>query len=421
MDSQQAAPPEIRDVLRQGLLKRLPLTFVPFTNQQIHQWDYLFEYERRYLLRTLTYLSSLDPQRFDALFRGVREVEARMNLESGPFSLDAQTMQSSSWLARSPYYTQWRREVEKAFRQIDRESAEQTAPEKPVNRLLLVALPARLPLDAATVWSRWQGMGSEFTLDLLSKGSTIEALFKENTGQPSLATALRQRSLRPDDVWLIDADNRLGSALGPPAAGAPQPIALSYERLKSFREGFLERINAIQKDLADADAVYARLRQLDLGDWCPPNIASRPPVREFLRSLFLSGNGALVFSNSFVEWACSEIMRRARPSVLAACFGTRMRPKPFTSLAIFENQERASPVPSVEDLPASALDAEVLAYYTVLAARRSPEYRERTVYLGVADALPRAYLAAPAEFPLKPGIEPVKPEQLSVALGAWLA
>lgn len=114
-------------------------------------------------------------------------------------------------------------------------------------------------------------------------------------------------------------------------------------------------------------------------------------------------------------------MRRARPSVLATCFGTRPRPKPFTSVAIFENQERASPLPAIEDLPASALDTQVLAHYTVLAAMRYPEYREHTVFLGVAEALPRACLAAPAEFPLKLEAGPTQPARLSASLAEWLA
>ena len=57
-----------------------------------------------------------------------------------------------------------------------------------------------------------------------------------------------------------------------------------------------------------------------------PEVASEPAVREFVRALFLSGNGAVIFyANSFVEWAASEAFRRARPSFVAAQFGIRKR------------------------------------------------------------------------------------------------
>ncbi|MBZ5546095.1 MAG: hypothetical protein LAO07_20920 [Acidobacteriia bacterium] len=414
-------PEEIRRAVKNGFLNRLPLTFLPYTNQQIREWDYLFEYERRYLLRTLAYLDSLDPARFSALFARLREIESSMGLPHAHFPTQASSMEASSWLARSPYYQAWRSEVQNVFAQIERGCEVQNEGEKPIYRAIILILGAKLPLAPATVWERWKGLGSEFTLAVPANANTREALFQPFSAQPSLFEVLRARSKRSDDVWLIDADNELKSLITESSApGDAAPITLSFERLKSFREGFLERINAIQKDLADADAVYRQLRTLNLDAWCPTEIAARPSVREFLRNLFLSGNGSSVFSNSFVEWAASEAMRRARPSVLVARFGTRFRPKPFTSVAVFEDQDRANPIPAEADLEGSALDAQVLAHYTGLAARRYPEYRARSVILCLAEALPCAFLVAPREFALEVGAEPVRPARLNAALAEWL-
>jgi hypothetical protein len=150
-------------------------------------------------------------------------------------------------------------------------------------------------------------------------------------------------------------------------------------------------------------------------------MAAQPAAREFLRDLFLNGNGGLVFPNSFVEWGSVEALRRARPSVLVAHFGTRNKPKPFTSVAVFENQERASPQPDIEDLAGSAVDAQMLAYYVWLAATRYQEYYGRTVCLCLAEDLPTALVIAPPEFPLLKEKEPFRLEKISALLSAWLA
>ncbi len=177
----------------------------------------------------------------------------------------------------------------------------------------------------------------------------------------------------------------------------------------------------VARRAADAEAVYEHLRKLSLEAWCPPEIASRPPVREFLRDLFLSGNGSPVFSNSFVEWAASEALRRARSSVLVARFATRPRPKPFTGGAVFENQERANPLPAGEDLEGSTVDAQVLAHYIGLASWRYPEYRERTAILCLAEGLSRAFLAGPKELVLEVGAQPATPDRVAAVLALWLS
>jgi hypothetical protein len=196
---------------------------------------------------------------------------------------------------------------------------------------------------------------------------------------------------------------------------------LSNERLATLRQNFSHEVNSIRKDLADADAVFDRLRKADITAWCPPEVAHVPVIREFLRSLYLSGNGALIFSNSFVEWSASEAFRRARPAFVMAQFGVRSKPKPFTSVAVFDNPDEVNPLPAVDDLPGSALDAQVLALYVWLAASRYDEYRRNTVCLCIAESLSEAYVIAPPEFALWREPEPVTLDRLRMALTHWLA
>jgi len=179
-------------------------------------------------------------------------------------------------------------------------------------------------------------------------------------------------------------------------------------------------MNTMRKDLADADAVFDRLRQVDVTPWCPAEVAADPAVREFLRSLYLTGNGAVIFGNSFVEWGASEAFRRARPSFLAAQFGVRRKPKPFTGVAVFDNPDQVNPLPAVDDLPGSAVDAQMLALYVWLAAYRYPEYQSSTACVCVAESLSQAYVIAPPEFILLKETEPVPLDRLGDVLRAWI-
>jgi hypothetical protein len=174
------------------------------------------------------------------------------------------------------------------------------------------------------------------------------------------------------------------------------------------------------RDISDADAIYAKLRSMDVSDWCPPEVGNIPALREFIRALFLTGNGSPPFSSAFVEWGAVEAIRHARPTVVVAEFGLRNKPKPFTSVAVFENQEKATPQPPVPDPEDSAVDAVILAYYTWLGAARYVEY-QRAACRCLFDRTPYAMVAGVKEFPLWDEKEPVAPQRIAALLQTWLA
>jgi hypothetical protein len=356
-----------------------------------------------------------------------------MGVRHWQFSTAEQTIQNSSQLARSPYFQDWRRAVQAVFDASDLHATNATAAAPHSgNRLVLLDIPQPLAVDAPTAWSRWQGIGQPVQLDLALSGqpqSPMEFLLAgepATTAAPSggLMDAARSRAgSLPADVWVIDAGHSLVDAVlagSPSTTSITQPILLSYARLDNYRQQFSREMNTMRKDLADADAVFDRLRKVDVAPWCPPEVTSEPAVREFLRSLFLSGNGAVIFGNSFVEWAASEAFRRARPSFLAAKFGVRSKPKPFTGVAIFDNPDQVNPLPAVDDLPGSSVDAQMLALYVWLAAIRFDEYRRSTVCVCVAESLAQAYIVAPPEFSLRQQATPLPLGQLRDALRAWI-
>ncbi len=428
--AQEKLPEKLQEALDKGLLKRLPITFQPVTRQQLRDWGVLFPYERQSILRLLLYLASLNEQQFTDLFREVVQLEEKMGVRSWQFSTEEQTILNASLLARSRYYQDWRKAVQKVFDAAEQHAESEKSGEATGNRLILMIMPQVLPLERGKIWERWQGVGRPVRLDLAMSRETqsaAEALLRAGSAGDAgglLEVVSRRPNASPADIWLVDAGAKLVDCAlrqEPSGTGAPSATLLSNERLATLRQNFSREINSIRKDLADADAMFDRLRQADISAWCPAEVAQVPVVREFLRSLYLSGNGALIFSNSFVEWTASEAFRRARPSLVMAQFGVRSKPKPFTSVAVFDNPDEVNPLPAVDDLPGSALDAQELALYVWLAASRYDEYRRNTACLCIAESLSEAYVIAPPEFALWREAEPVSLDRLRTTLTHWLA
>jgi len=420
-------PDKLQEALDQGVLNRLPLTFLPFVNQQLSQWEFLFPNERGSVERLLLYVARLSPQESTTLFREVVDLEDKMGVRHWQFSTNEQTIRNSSELARSPYFQEWRRAVQAVFDSAERNSHETKTTSKVKNRLILMDIPANLPLNQAGAWRRWQDLGRPIKIDLAQTGDGAGAMERLLTGGAGsdasaspglLEAAIRREGAAPATTWVVDAGSSLVESV---ASKSSEAILLSYQRLDRYRQSFSHEMNTMRKDLADADAVFDRLRKVDVLPWCPPEVAADPAVREFVRSLYLSGNGAVIFGNSFVEWAASEAFRRARPTFLAARFGVRSKPKPFTGVAVFDNPDQVNPLPSVADVEGSAVDAQMLALYVWLAASRYEEYQRSTVCVCLAESLSQAYVVAPQEFVLADDHGPVGLDRLGVALGEWIS
>jgi len=427
-------PENLRDALNHGLLKRFPLTFLPFVNQQLRQWEFLFPNERKAVEELLLYVASLESEQSTRLFRNVVQLEEKMGVRHWNFSTSEQTIENSSELARSPYFQEWRQAVQAVFNESDRYSASSTERNsKSRNRLVLIDIPRPLPVSRENAWRSWQGIGRTVLLDLEDSGSSRD-LFESLLAGDGDSTGTDLKGLFPtlpgrpgvssSDYWVVDAGSSLVSSLLDKKETATDDAfgtLLSYGRLEVCRERFSHEMNSMRKDLDDADKIFDQLRQIDIDPWCPHEVAADPAVREFVRSVYLSGNGAVIFGNSFVEWAASEAFRRARPTLLAAKFGLRSKPKPFTGVAVFEDPDQVNPLPPVDDLPGSAIDAQILALYVWLAANRYPEYQSSTACVCLAESLSEAYVIAPPEFDLGPQTGSVSLVHLGDALRAWMA
>ena len=350
------------------LLKRLPRTFVPALNEQLDKWDLLFPVEQRTIENQLQYLAGLSPGDFDGLFQPVKDVEARMQLPAWESSSRRISIAETSLLVRSPYYPQWRSEVQKVFARID-DGIGAGKSRKPRRSVVACLLPAELPLPAGIPWPRLAQAGRTLAL---------RAPFSDGAEQFLLALA-RHTDPAADPAertWVFETGDALSRTL---ASGEDGATLLSFEALGPARKAFLQRLNVIKKDLHSADQAFDDLRRLDLASLLGKGLGRDLRLSSFIRDLFLSGNGALLFGNAFVEWGASEALRRAQPQLLICSFGIRRRLKPFSSVAVFEDQGRANPAPEQDDAPSSLIDAQILAEYVYLAASRLPPYAEQTL------------------------------------------
>ncbi len=417
---------KLDEALGKGLLKRLPITFLPFVNQQLAQWSTLFPNEQRSTERLLLYVADLSEEQARATFAHVVALEEKMEVRTWDFSTTEQTILNASLLARSPYFQEWRQAVQQVFDAADAHAQAGASAERGGNRLVVMSFPQQLPVESARAWRRWNNAGRVVRLDPGVNGpagDVMEQLLRGADGAPGLlATVSGRAGAVKADAWVMGAGRSLVDGLVDHAdsSGGPNAILLSNVRLDMCREKFSHEMNTMRKDIADADAVYDQLRKVNVEPWCPSEVAGDTVVREFVRSLYLSGNGALIYGNSFVQWASSEGLRRARPRLLAAEFGARAKPKPFTGVAVFDDPDKVNPLPSVEDLPGSAMDAEMLALYVWLAAMRYDEYARGTACVCVAESLHEAYVVGPAEFPLLQGDKAVSVAALRTMLNAWM-
>ena len=221
-----------------------------------------------------------------------------------------------------------------------------------------------------------------------------------------------------ESTWVIECTRALSATVESTSA-----IEFSWDALDAIRRTFLGRFNAIHRDLHSADRTTDELRKLDISQSLDPRLGRIPRVREFIRSVLLSGNGSLVFNNSFVQWSASEALRRVQPQALVACFGMRPKLKPFSSMVLFEDQHRSNPTPDRDDPAGSLVDGQMLAQYVHFAAQGVPDYQEHSVTLFARAGQSRVLVVGgkPAVAHFTSSASPLDTQQISGLALSWLA
>ena len=311
-------------------------------------------------------------------------------------------------LVRSPHYQQWRTQVERTFEKIDAGVAAQ-GKLKRSNKLIVAVMPAGLASHPGAIWPKLEAEGKWVSLTA-PFGNVLPALYHD------VAEREQGPGIEPlERTWVFEYDPTLSAThINSPV------VSLSFDQLGPIRHEFLKRLNYVKRDLPTLDLTYDDLRRLDL----QPLFPEQAPVgvREFTRNLFLSGNGALLFGNSFVQWGASEAFRRAAPQATFCRFGVRPKLKPFSSVVLFEDQNRANPVKDQPDPEGSFIDTQLLMEYIYLSALRGVEYDGRTLVLVAVPEQNRVLVLGPgaATTRLTSVASPVAADALVDVARSWL-
>jgi hypothetical protein len=398
----------IQGLLDKGLLDRLPLTFSAFFFEQFQQWHLLFPAEQDYQERLFILLDRSEPAVVDSLFAPVRQVELKMGVSARTWPRHRFSSEQVDFLNRNPYYGEWRRSIADVFARLDRIlDTEKVRRGQPA--LVVVIAPTELSVPADRMWLRLQTHGQRIPLELPEGEDYLSLMLTDGAGTSLLDLYAKQ----PYNAWSISA--------GQLPVQETSGVTLSYDRLKKYR---LRLMDEVQRIIASGQArtprqLSERLARLNI-QASESEFASDEILSEFVRTIFLSGNGTLLINNTFAEWATIQAVRRARPLLTIVSFGVRNKLKPFSSLLMYADQEDIKEIPSQMDIVGTHIDLEVFYQYIWQEFEKHPEYRNNTAYLFIADGLEEMFCIAPPDFPLLVAKGPLKLPQVFASAKQWL-
>jgi hypothetical protein len=195
-------------------------------------------------------------------------------------------------------------------------------------------------------------------------------------------------------------------------------VGLDYEALAAYRQRLMDDVRHVveKEQIRGPRELGARLRKMKILA-SEGGLSSDAVLAEFARAVLLAGNGTLLINNTFVEWATVQAIRRARPSMVIAAFGVRNKLKPFSSLLIYADQDKSSPIPTQVDTLGTYVDLEVFYQYIWQEFEKYAEYRRNTVHIFAAEGMDEALIIAPPDFKLP---DKIAPEKLTAAAREWM-
>jgi hypothetical protein len=357
------------------MLDRLPATVRASLMVELHKWGTLFPAERKYQGALLAHLSGVPRADADRMFAGIVKIEAEAGMRAigagdpGKFQDESQAL-----LRKKRLLYQWRGEIEKLFQQIDPVIERQLYPSDAPRRLVVQLYGTGISIQTGKLWERFKGSG--FRIPLKLEGGSADGFLRELFGGGASS-----RMASPLESWFVESGDGL-STFG------ESGTTLSYARLRGYRDELTRALyDKVQKGVESpqAFAAYARSLKIAPGSGVFPHEAD--VMQAFVRDVFLTGNGTLFVNNTFVEWAAVQALKRAQPRMLVARYGVRDKMKPFSSLLLFSQPRASDQIPEIEDPTGSFVDVEQLSYYVWLNAEKTAAYRNRTLYLFLAEGV----------------------------------
>jgi len=412
------------------LLARLPATIHAFVLVELQKWPTLFVPEQRYQAALLNHLARVPRTELAEATAGIARVEADAGIRRTVSGHPARLQEEAQALLRKRRLGQaWRNEVDGFFQEIDAAIEARLYPPDAPRRLVVQLYGGGIAVQPHSLWSRFTGTGVRVPLDLRgvpqSEAFLRALLGGGGVGTAPFAEARRSAGFAPLDTWIIESHEMLHGMCDGDAAAASdgRSIAgLSYDRLRGYRDDLTRALyRKIQTGVESPQAFAAYARSLQIAPSAGALLAPSDLLQAFVRDVFLTGNGTLFVNNTFVEWAAVQALRRAQPRILVTRFGVRDRLKPFSSMLLFSQPRRSDQIPDIEDPVGSFVDVEQLSYYVWLNAEKSPAYRQKTLYLFLAEGIDEM-LAIRSDMPAAPvgDIPAAGLPDVHATMAAWL-
>jgi len=395
------------------VLARLPATVHAFILVELQKWPVLFDAEQRYQRALLEHLSHWSARELDEAVAGIARIEADGGVNRLGERNPARFQDAAQALLRTRGLSvAWRKEVDDFFQKIDPALERQLYPADAPRRLVVQIYGRDIAIQREKLWSRFKRTGVRVPLNL-DGADRPETFLQALLGAPLLAAVTASTPL---DGWLIESHEALHAL-----ASSNSVTGLSYDRLRPYRDELTRALNRkIQSGVESPQAFAAYARSLQIA--APPGalLYSADVLLAFVRDVLLTGNGTLIMNNTFVEWAAVQALRRAQPRLLVTRFGVRDRLKPFSSMILFSQPRASDRIPIAQDPAGSFIDVEQLSYYVWLNAEKNPAYRNKTLYLFLAEGVDEM-LAIRSDLPsTPPKLAPARLADVCATMAQWL-
>jgi hypothetical protein len=322
-----------------ALLRELPLPLAAILLREAIKFDTRFPREQAAIMAQFDFLASLPADKLHRLTQGF----ATLSL---PPALTAE-----DWVNAPQKFEEglsahlWASHQIDAFHTIStqlmdamQEAAPPPAPPSP--RWAAVVLGPELRNDAYPLFRKLRPHGVFFSH--VERGGGMGVLLDR------LATRASQVPV-PYGHWYIDG--------GVPLPGAHSGVSsFSWSGSSPLREALLNRV---QKVIGSGRAGPEMLTSV-MAAWSPDRHTTRtgdPLMDDLVLSVYAEGSGTQIFSTTFVQWASRELLRRAEPVSLVACYGPRQRERDLNEMFAKADANQSDPAGSL-------VDADLGAYYT---------------------------------------------------------
>jgi hypothetical protein len=325
-----------------GVLRRLPLSYVPLLLREVIAYDWRFPPERQEVDAQFSFLVGLSPERMQQVMRGFAALQLSPEMERidwvnspGDFSehLSAELWATGQIAAFRSAAIEFLNTVHADF-----------PPSRPdIPRLGIVVLGEGVGQNSYRLFRKLRSRGTYFSKVTAEDGARI--LLEH-------VAARAQQHPSPFAHWYVDGGK-------PITTPAPESVEmLAYSEIEPLRSIVVARMRSLLMAGQGTEARRTALAKLAPKDFGLNPAGADAVSDHFKVSVLSEGSGTQFFSTTFVQWSARELLRRAQPWTLFTRYAPRM-----TDLSMNEELS-GNAKPPVLDAQGALIDADMGAYYT---------------------------------------------------------